>query len=387
MIGRVTAAVAALVVLAVLPAAGEVTSSVACGPDDGRERLTAGGFEATFAAPVVTYPGLSAPVDNNLGPLQELRSAPFSFTVDVAPSDRADVLVTLDWAELSDFDVFIFDDTTGTEIGRAAEDNSANGLTHEQVSLTLAHCQQVTFAVRSWSGSPLEQLTLTLEVTPGTTLLACAAGDPAPNCTGKAEGEAPDASPADTRTRLYLGGGPGQASMAWHYVQANGVGSNPVTEALPRATMAAERPTNGVPNSHTRVVGGFRQDHATAWRNPLIPHWSYDFPERTDVSGDVTAVLWVSSRTIDETGRFFVDLWIDGSPAGTVEVPGSRIRQEPTRIAVTFSDVKHANASGVTLQAATDPVATSDGQVNNLREAEVTVHYGSVQFPAFVTLP
>lgn len=386
MIRHVTAAVAASMVLVVLPAAGEAPSAVACGPDDGRERLTADGFEATFAAPVVTYPGLSTPVNNNVGPLQELRSAPFAFTVDAAPSEAARVLVRLDWAELGDFDVFVFDDTTGAEIGRAAEDNTDNGLTHEQTVLNLTHCQQVTVAVRSWSASPLEQLTLTLEVTPGTAPLACAADDPAPNCAGKAEGEAPETSPADTRTRLYLGGDPGQASMAWHYAQTNG-GNNEATAALPSATMGDERPTTGVPNGHTRVVGGFRQGHATAWRNPLIPHWSYDFPERRDVSGDVTAVLWVSSRTIDETGTFFVDLWIDGSPVGSVEVPGSQIRPEPTRIAVTFSDVNRANARGITLQAATEPAVTSDPQVHNPGEAEVTVHYGSVQFPAFVTLP
>lgn len=379
------AVVAALLALAVLPATGEVASAVACGPDDGRELLTVDGFEATFDAPVVTYPGLASPVNNNVGPLQELRSAPWPFTVDVAPSAHADLRIHLDWAELSDFDIFVYDDD-GVELGRAAEDNTANGLTHEEALLTVPHCQRMTVAVRSWSASPAEELVLTISVTPSTTLLACAEGDPAPNCAGKAPGEAPDPSPADSRTRLYLAGGPGQASMAWHYAQSQ-VGSNEATQALPSATLVSDRPTGGVPNGHTRVVGGFRQEHATAYRNPLIPHWNHDFEEPTDVIGDVTAVLWVSSRTIDETGKFYVDLWIDGVPQGSVEVPGAQIRQEPTRIAVTFSDVSHAGAGGVTLQAATEPVATSSGQVNNPREAEVTVHYGSVQFPAFVTLP
>lgn len=380
------AAVTALACLAVLPAAADVESAVACGSDDGRERLTVEGYKTAFDAPVVTYPGLSSPVNNNVGPLQELRSAPFPLTVDVAPSATADVRITLDWAEVSDFDVFVFDDSTGAEIGRAAEDNTANGLTHEEAFLTLTHCQRITVAVRSWSGSALEELTLSLTVTPSSALLACAADDPAPNCAGKAAGEAPDASPPDDRTRLYLSGDAGQASMAWHYAQTQ-AGDNAVTQALPRARLTSDRPSGGVPNGHTRVVGGFRQDHATAWRNPLIPHWSYDFAEPTDISGSVTAVLWVSSRTIDETGRFFVDLWIDGGLEQSVEVAGSQIRQEPSRVAVTFPDVARPDARNVTLQAATEPVATSSGQVNNLREVEVTVHYGSVQFPAFVSIP
>lgn len=386
MLRALAAAVAVSMFVAVLPATAETSSAVACAADDGRERLTVDGYETSFQAPVVTYPGLSSPVNNNVGPLQELRSAPFPFTVDVAPSSGADVQIALDWAEFSDFDFFVFDDATGAEIGRGAEDNTANGLTREVTSVAVAHCQQITVVARSWSGSALEQLGLSMEVTPLGALLECDDGDPAPNCEGKQGGEAPDPSPQDTRTRLYLTGDPGQASMAWHYARAQVV-DNAVTQALPRSSTTSQRPTGGIPNSHSRLLGGFRRDHATAWRNPLIPHWSHEFSEPTDISGSVTAVLWASSRTMDDSGRFFVDLWIDGALVRSVEVPGRQIRQEPTRVAVTFPELSYQGATVVTLQAATEPVATSDGQVHNPRESEVTVHYGSVQFPAFITIP
>lgn len=358
-------------VLGVMPGAG-AASNVDCGADDGRDRLTTEGYSLTFDAPTATAPELAATHDVTGDLVTPYRSAQFEFTADFSPYAAASVKVNLDWENPSDYDIFVYDHE-GAELARSDGSNIDGQTSMEELILDVNHCDRFVIAAKNWAGSPEESLKLAITVTPGTQLLACAEADTAPGCTGKQAGQAPDFVP-DTRTRLYLGGDPGQIAML-HAYQNNG--------APFRGTLAASRPTGGSPNSHTRALVGFHDQ----WQNPLVPHFTGTFTEPRAITGDVTTLLWASSPTLDATGKIFATLYGDGAVLKTVEIAGNRVTSNPTRLAITFPGIDALVESSLTLQVATAPVATSGGQTGNARDALVTLHYGSVQFPSRVTLP
>lgn len=347
-------------------------SQVDCGPDDGRDRLTPEGFELHFDAPVVAAPEFGITRDQTGETITTWREAKFHFTVDVAPSASASLDLELSWDNPSDFDLYVFG-SHGFVIGASDTSNFEEQTTSEQIrGLAVPHCERILVVARSWAGSPGETLDLHIDVEPSSDLLACADDDPAPGCAGKSAGEAPDAV-ADTRTRLYLAGDPGQASMLWT------LNNN---DDLPRATLVDERPTSGTPNQYTRPVVGFRDQY----RNPFVAHFTGPFDDIRDVVGDVDALVWVSSPTLAEGGTLVVDLYVSGVLVGSVDVPGQQIGVEPTPVRVRFADVDFPQALDVTLQLGTEPSVSSDG-AGDPADALFTVHYGSVQFPSRVTLP
>lgn len=337
-------------------------SEVDCGPDDGRERLTSAGFEHHFEAPAVQSPLVGT----------SYADAVFPLTVDVAPAAAATLDIELSWQEPTDFDLFVYA-ADGSELDASTSSNIEDGVASEKIAaLEVGHCDRITVVVNNWLGTPDEVLDLHIEVTPGSESLACVEDDPAPGCEGKQAGDAPDAVP-DTRTRLYLGGDIGQASMVWAYAN---------NEDLPQGALEPGRPTAGTPNSYTRPVFGFRDQY----RNPFMPHFTHGFDETRDVVGDVDALVWVSSPTLAEGGTLVVDLYVDSVPVGSVEVPGEAVGTAPTPLHVRFVDVHMPDAFDVTLQLGTEPALSSNGP-GEPGDALFTVHYGSVQFPSRVTLP
>jgi hypothetical protein len=359
-------------ILGLMPSATAATSQVDCGPDDGRDRLTPNGYSLEFDAPAMTAPELAATHDVTGDVITPWRSAPFAFTADLAPSKTASAKIRLDWTDSADYDIFVYD-AEGSEIGRSDTSNIDAQVIGEEVVLEIMHCDRFTVVVKSWAGRPDERLKLAISVTPSAQLLSCVAGDTAPGCAGKQPGQAPDPV-ADTRTRLYLGGDPGQISML-HAYQNNG--------APFHGTLATARPTGGTPNSHTRALVGFHDQY----QNPLVPHFSVDFAEPRTIKGNVPLVFWASSPTLDATGTLYAILFGDGEALRTVPIKGDSVTKDPTRVAVTFEGIDAPALERLTLQIATRPVATSGGQVNNPRDALVTVHYGCVQFPSRLTLP
>lgn len=187
-----------------------------------------------------------------------------------------------------------------------------DGTTIEQVRVTVYHCDWIAVRVVNVSGSPAEMLKLTIDVTPSAALLACGAGDPAPGCVGKQPGEPPALVP-DTRPRLYLGGDPGQVSMA---------GATVGNAALPTGTLAPAHPTSGKPNQYTRPVVGFRDQY----RNPFVAHWTGDLPQLQKVQGIAYVALYAWTATQDASSTLHVDLYADGALVGQATVPGGSIR-------------------------------------------------------------
>jgi hypothetical protein len=361
-------------ILGVLPAGAQTDEAtpVDCGPGDGRERLTPAGFTAELEAPVVPAPLLAATAEQTAA-VQPYRRAVYAFTADFTPADGGTIAAALSWTDgdPSDYDVFIVD-AEGNELGRSAEFNQT-GPYREEATAFVEHCQDFSIAITNFAGRPLGDLAFAVTVTPNEEAqLACAEGDPAPGCAGKAAGEAP-APVADTRTRLYLGGDPGQASMV-HAFAAN--------DDLPQATLDPQRPTSGTPNSYTRPVVGFRD----RYRNPFVPHFTAAFDEPVDLVGEATALVWVSSPTLDQGGTLFVDLYADGGLLSSVQIPGAEVGTAPTPLLVRFPDLDAPEALSVTLQLGTTPAVSSNGP-GNPGDALFTVHYGGVQFPSRVTLP
>jgi hypothetical protein len=372
----ILALIAAVLVLNALPAAA--APPVSC-EDQGREHLTTAGLNLQMAPPSVAAYELAAAQPHTKGMITSHRSAPFPFVTDFAPADAATLSVKLDWTNPGDFDVFLFDDE-GTKLASGEKSNiDEDQSTEENFDLEgLEHCQLVTLVVRNWTGAPNETLKLTATVTPSATKLACGTADPAPNCAGKAAGQAPDASPADMRKRLYLGGDPGQLSMAH--------GLNEQTANSPfHGTLSEGRPMNETPNSYTRPVAGFRDQY----QNPFVPHFTTTFAQPRDIDKDVEALLWISSPTLKDGGTLFVDLFADGSLVSGVEIPGAKVPESPTKpLAIRLPVGAEQAVTGITkltLQLGTTP-AVSTGGPGNPSDAVFTIHYGGTQFPSRIAL-
>lgn len=373
----VTAVCTAMALLGAVAAGGaaaqiEAPSGVACSTEDGRDRLSDDGFGLTFSAPAFAAPELAATRDVTGETVTTYREAKFPFVLDLAPSATANVDVDLGWKRTSDYDLYVLD-ADGGALASSAEANNETGVPAESImGLRLAHCQPVTVVVRNSAGVPTQELRLDIAVTPGTTLLSCVENDPAPGCAGKVAGEAPNPV-ADSRTRLFLGGDPGQASMVW---------STAGEQGLPQGRLTAERPASGAPNQYTRPVFGFRDQ----LRNPFVPHFTGAFEQPRAVIGDADALVWVSSPTLSDGGTLYADLYVDDGLVGSVTVPGELVGTDPTPIAVRFPALKVRRASSVALQLGTTPAVSTNGP-GEPGDAVFTVHYGGVQFPSRVTLP
>jgi hypothetical protein len=353
------------------PAAGahEGDPPIDCGPADGRERFTAQGFEMTFDAPDVAAPELAATTGVTGNLITPHRSAHFYFQADLTPYVSGMLKVALDWENPSDFDVYHFD-ADGNRTGSDAS-NIDGGTTAEAFEVEVTHCQLFSIEVRNWAGKPDESLKLSMTVVPGDHLLACAEADPAPGCAGKAAGEAP--SPvADARPRLYLGGDPGQVSMVHAYVG---------NSELPKGKLSGTRPTTGTPNQYTRPVVGFRDQ----WQNPFLAHWKTTLEQPVHVAGEANVLLWLSSRTEDATGTLYVDLYADDALVGQAKVPGDQLKADPTPLFVSVPITEAIDATSLGLQVGTNPAIATSGP-GNPADAHVTLYYGSVQYPARITL-
>ena len=365
---------ATVLVLGVVPAsAATETSGVACPDLDGRERLTLQGatttFEAPFAAPLL------AATSEFTGPIAGYRRAVWQYQADLSPVSAGAVTVELSWADgASDYDIFVTD-VDGFEIARSDKINAADQDFTEQAGFEIGHCEVFTIAVTNFAGQPLQDLDLGISVTPASsaTTLACLEGDTAPGCAGKLAGEAPDAA-ADPRAIYYLGGDVGQGSMV--HTQAG------AEEAPFRSSLTTERPTTAQPNSYTAPPVGFN-----AYQNPFQAYFGTTFDQPRPITGDVTAVVWVSSRTMSQGGTLVAELFADGGSVGRVEIPGAEVAEAPTPVTLRFPDLDLPEVYDLTFQLAKEPVASSNGTTSDPGNATFTVTYGSVQFPSRVTLP
>lgn len=366
------ASCAALLLGGAALAATDPASGVLCADDDGRERLSTD-TSWTFEAPVVTAPELAATRDVTGDAVTRYREAKIPLLVDLAPASTATLDLDLFWKRTSDLDLYVLD-ADGAVLAASDTPNVEEGSTAEAIpGLRVRHCDVVTVVVRSWASVvPQQELFLNAILTPGSTRLSCLADDPAPGCSGKAVGEAPDPV-ADTRERLYLGGTPGQVSMVSGYSG---------TPKATGATLVPQRPTTGTPNSYTRPVAGFRDQ----LRNPFVPWFDGTLAEPRPLKGTADALMWVSSPTLREGGTLFVDLYADDGLVGSVQVPGDQVGTDPTPLHVSFPGLDVRSASTVTLQLGTTPAVSSTGP-GEPGDAVFTVHYGAVQFPSRLTLP
>ena len=365
---------AAVLVLGVAPvSAATETSGVDCPDVDGRERLTLDGAATTFEAPFAA-PLLAATAEFT-GPIAGYRRAVWQYQADLSPVSAAVVTADLSWGDgASDYDIFV-SDADGMEVARSDKINAADQDFTEQASFEIAHCEVFTIDVANFAGQPLQALDLGITVAPTSSAqtLTCVEGDTAPGCAGKLAGEAPDAA-ADPRTIYYLGGDIGQGSMV--HTQAG-------AEEVPfRSGLTTDRPTTAQPNSYTAPPVGFN-----AYRNPFQAYFGTAFEEPRPIVGDVSALVWVSSRTMNPGGTLVAELFADGGSVGRVEIPGTEVGEAPTPLTLRFDDLNLPEVYDLTFQLAKEPVASSNGTTSDPGNATFTVTYGSVQFPSRVTLP
>lgn len=380
---RITA-LSFIAALLVGPVSAQADTPVACGDDRGREHLTLGESSFEIEAPAVLAPELAATYQET-GPLvTRHRTAQFQFVMDTAPYSGAELTARIDWDTLSDYDLLVHDEF-GDVRGSSQVANIEEGqTTFEELIAPVFHCEAITVSIRNWAGIPGQPIRLSLDVTGTGSMLACAANDPAPGCEGKAEGEAPVAA-EDNRTRLFLAGDPGHAAMLDEYVWTVAQEDWPFDSA-----MTTQRPTGGVPNKFTRALFGFREpSHPTAHRNPLIAHFDHELTESIDIEGAPSAMVWVSSASIDATSVIHADLYADGSPIASTSVTGAELvnLRDPRAIYFTFPEVDYTAHFDLTLQIGVDPVATTDLDAGNPSDAHLTVWYGSAQFQSRLTLP
>ena len=196
-----TRALALAGLVALLPAASafdttEATPAPPCGTTAGRDTLGTDGYSLAFDAPGLTAPELAASHDVTGDVVTPHRTAPFHFVVDAAPYTKAKLTVTLGWSDASDYDLFLIDELYGYEVSRSAGANIEEQTTSESLSATVADCAILRLDVKSWAGSPAQQLQLDITVEPAGDLV-----------------DGVGARPTDTRKPLYLGGDrPGQAT-------------------------------------------------------------------------------------------------------------------------------------------------------------------------------
>ncbi|HEV3475609.1 MAG TPA: hypothetical protein VG602_09625 [Actinomycetota bacterium] len=357
-------------------AAQEGPPPIDCGPGDGREQLTTQGFAFEFDAPM-TGGNTAASDADTTGTVWANRTATFPFENNFAPHVGATLKATLSWANNPhDFDLYVRDDESGGIIAGSENFNQTDP-TGEELTVDVAHCQDISILVRNWVGGPAVPLKLNVAVTPSEQLLACAEGDPAPGCAGKTAGQAPDFVP-DNRARLFFGGSrPGMVAAALRYAYATGgAGEPPMHQAL-----VSQRPTAGVPNSQTRLVHG---NYDFGPDSPFFPYFETRLAAPVTVSGPIHVLAWLSSRTMVPTDKLWFDLHIDGALVKRVEV--TNIGAGPKPVLVTFDGYDATEAMESVTVGITSPRAY-DAPPTDASYAEWTLFYDSVQYQSRVTFP
>lgn len=376
-------ALRALLALAVLaglaPTAGAQTAApIDCGPGDGREDLTTDGFQFQFDAPATGGNSAASDADTT-GTVWANRTATFPFNANLAPATGGKLKATLTWANNPhDYDLYIVDDESGGQIAASENYNQTEPTREEVIDVDIAHCQDISILVRNWVAGPTERLTLTVSVTAGDQLLACAENDPAAGCAGKAAGDAPDFVP-DNRARLYFGGDrPGMVAAAARYAYATGgAGDPPVHQSL-----VAARPTAGVPNSQTRLVHG---NYDFGPDSPFFPYFKVNLNAPVTLSAPITVVAWLSSRTMAPTDKLWFDLHLDGALVKRVEALG-KAGPGPKPVVVTFDGYDPTEVLESITVGITSP-RSYDTPPDDATYAEWTLFYDSVQYQSRLTLP
>lgn len=350
-------------------------SLIDCGPGDGRESMTTQGFEFTFLPPSTGGNSAASSADTT-GTVWANRTATFPFRANFAPSATATLKLTLAWANNPhDYDLYFVDaegNVTGSENFNQT-DPTGEALTMEGVK----HCDNFAILVRNWVAGPAEQLTLKVVVEPTGDTLACADGDTAPGCAGKAAGEAPSFVP-DDRARLYFGGDrPGMVAATARYAFTTGGQQPPIRQAL-----VATRPNTGAPNFHTRPVAG-NPDFGEG--NNFFPYFRTEVAKPVTISGPVHVLAWLSSRTMDADDKLFFDLYLDGGLIKRVEVTPA-LGPGPKPVLVTIDGYEPTEVTTSVTVGISSPRGNDDPP-NQASYAEWTLLYDSVQYQSRATLP
>lgn len=336
------------------------TAAPACGDTVGREVLTSGGLTLDVAAPGVTAPELAASADITGEAITPHRSAHFLLTVDLAPHETAKLDASITWADTpSDYDLYgytYFEDFR-YPLGSSNASNIDGGDTRiEQFSATVDDCQRIDIEIRSWAGSPAQDITLDLTLTP--------TGDPREDVLAR---------PADDRLGLYLAGDrPGNLTPP----------QDTAGDPYPfRGTFSQDRPTANVPNLITRPVAG-----STIEKNPAQPWWAGQLPDFPTVQGAPSALVWLSSPTQQQDpGTVLVQLFLNGQEH-VVEIPGDELTPDVRPYLVEF-DAVDTQVFEFSLQVSALPIASPNAQSEHLGDANHTVWYDSVQYQSRLYLP
>jgi hypothetical protein len=359
-------------------AQAQETPPIDCGPGDGREQLTKDGFQFQFDPPATGGNTAASDADTS-GSVWANRTATFPFTLNLAPNAGGTLKATLAWANNPhDYDLYIRDDESDGVVASSENFNQTDPTGEMVENVEIAHCQDISVLVRNWVAGPTERLTLTVTITPGDQLLACAEADPAPGCAGKAAGAAPDFV-ADNLSRLYFGGDrPGMVAAAQRYVYSTGgLGDAPMRQAL-----TTSRPTSGVANVHVRPVHG---NYDFGEYSPFFPYFRTRISQPTQVSGPITVLAWISSKTMTTSDKLWFDLHLDGALVKRVEVVG-KAGPGPKPVVVTFEGYDAAEVLESITVGITSP-RSYDSPPSDSSYAEWTLYYDSVQYQSRVTLP
>jgi hypothetical protein len=348
-----------------------------CGPGDGREQLTKDGFQFQFDAPSTGGNTAASDADTS-GSVWANRTATFPFDLNLAPSASGTLKATLAWANNPhDYDLYIRDDDSGGIIASSENFNQTDPTGEQVTDVEIAHCQDISVLVRNWVAGPTEPLTLTVAITPGDQLLACAENDPAPGCAGKAAGAAPDFV-ADNRSRLYMGGDrPGMLAATARYAASVAGTDAPMAQRL-----VPTRPSSGVANTHVRAVAG-NPDFGEY--NNFFPFFRTRLSQPVTFSGPVSVLAWISSKTMTATDKLWFDFHLDGALVKRVEVIG-KAGPGPKPVLVTFDGYDATEALESVTVGITSPRGNDDPP-NQASYAEWTLYYDSVQYQSRVTLP
>lgn len=331
-----------------------------CGDTVGREILTSDGLTLDVAAPAATAPELAATAEVTGEAITPHRTAHFYLTVDLAPYESAELDASITWADTpSDYDLYAYTylDDFRYSLGTSNESNIDGGDTRiEQIGATVDDCQRIDIEIRSWAGSPAQDITLDLQLTPS--------GEPRTDVLAR---------PADNRIGLYLAGDrPGNLTPP-----ADTAGAD-----YPfRGTFSTERPTANAPNLITRPVVG-----STIEKNPFQPWWAGEFGDFPTVQGNPSALVWLSSPTQQEDpGTVLVQLFLNGGEH-TVEIPGDQLTPDVRPYLVEFDEVD-TQVFGFSLQVSALPIVSPNAQSEHLGDANHTVWYDSVQYQSRLYLP
>src|SRR5687768_12147413 len=173
------AAIMAVGMLGSVPATAITPAGFDCGPDDGRERITADGYTLNFTAPEGRGAGHDvAELAGQQWPsaLMAHSTAHIPLRAYLAPYTRADLRFRVTWAGHGDFDLYVLDGD-GNELDSSVNFNPQAGNGELAEVTEVAHCMDLMVLVNNYAGQKDEPLTLSITLTnPGPTF-ACEQDD------------------------------------------------------------------------------------------------------------------------------------------------------------------------------------------------------------------